>query len=97
MVTPPSPGDESYALYSEESSGIYDGLKRRATMLCEGLNAIDGITCPVPDGAFYVYPSIAGLIGKTSAGGVKITDDEAFATALLEEANVAVVFGATRA
>ena len=46
------------------------------------------------NGAFYVYPSIAGLIGKTSAGGALIEDDEAFATALLEETGVAVVFGA---
>ncbi|MGR3804524.1 pyridoxal phosphate-dependent aminotransferase [Marinibacterium profundimaris] len=69
-------------------------FRRRRDLVVDKLNAIDGITCPVPDGAFYVYPSIAGLIGKTSAGGVKITDDEAFATALLEEANVAVVFGA---
>lgn len=42
----------------------------------------------------YVYPSIHGLIGKTSAGGTVITDDEAFATALLDETGVAVVFGA---
>lgn len=58
------------------------------------LNAADGITCPVPEGAFYVYPSIAGCIGKTSPGGAAIDSDEAFATALLEEKGVAVVFGA---
>jgi len=58
------------------------------------LNQAKGITCPNPEGAFYVYPDIAGCIGKTSAGGAKITDDEAFATALLEETGVAVVFGA---
>ena len=58
------------------------------------LNEIEGVTCPKPEGAFYVYPSIAGLIGKTSKGGAEITDDEAFATALLEETGVAVVFGA---
>ena len=58
------------------------------------LNAAEGITCPVPEGAFYVYPDISGCIGRTSAGGVLIADDEAFATALLEEAGVAVVFGA---
>jgi aspartate aminotransferase len=67
---------------------------RRRNMVCEMLNAIEGMECPVPEGAFYVYPSISGLIGKTSAGGVKITDDEVFATALLEETGVAVVFGA---
>ena len=69
-------------------------FKRRRDLVVGALNAIDGIECPVPDGAFYVYPSIAGLIGKTSAGGAAIDSDEAFATALLEETGVAVVFGA---
>ena len=67
---------------------------RRRNLVVEMLNAIDGMECPVPEGAFYVYPSIKGLIGKTSAAGVAITDDETFATALLEESGVAVVFGA---
>ncbi len=67
---------------------------RRRDMAVEMLNAIDGITCPKPEGAFYVYPSIAGLIGKTSPAGTVIVDDETFATALLEEKDVAVVFGA---
>ena len=58
------------------------------------LNACEGITCPKPEGAFYVYPSIAGLISKTSAQGTLIDTDEAFATALLSETGVAVVFGA---
>jgi len=69
-------------------------FERRRDLVVARLNAIDGITCPVPDGAFYVYPSIAGLIGRTSAGGVAIETDEDFATALLEEQGVAVVFGA---
>ncbi|MDA7427382.1 pyridoxal phosphate-dependent aminotransferase [Primorskyibacter aestuariivivens] len=69
-------------------------FQRRRDLVVEMLNAAHGITCPVPDGAFYVYPSIAELIGKTSESGVEITDDEAFATALLEETGVAVVFGA---
>ncbi len=68
-------------------------LKRRDLVVSE-LNAAKGITCAVPEGAFYVYPSIAGCIGKTSAGGALIDSDEAFATALLEEHGVAVVFGA---
>ncbi len=69
-------------------------FKRRRDLVVAGLNAAPGIDCPTPEGAFYVYPSIAGLIGKTSAGGAAIGDDEAFATALLEEEGVAVVFGA---
>ena len=67
---------------------------RRRDLVVAMLNEIEGVTCPKPEGAFYVYPSIAGLIGKTSKGGAEITDDEAFATALLEETGVAVVFGA---
>ncbi|MEM9583665.1 MAG: pyridoxal phosphate-dependent aminotransferase [Pseudomonadota bacterium] len=67
---------------------------RRRNMVVEMLNAAEGISCPTPEGAFYVYPSIAGCIGKTSAAGTKIDDDETFATALLEEHGVAVVFGA---
>ncbi|ETA49267.2 pyridoxal phosphate-dependent aminotransferase [Ponticoccus alexandrii] len=67
---------------------------RRRDLVMAGLNACPGIDCAVPEGAFYVYPSIEGCLGKTSKGGVAITDDEAFCTALLEEEGVAVVFGA---
>lgn len=67
---------------------------RRRDLVVKALNAIEGITCPNPEGAFYVYPSIQGLIGKTTPAGTKITNDEVFATALLEETGVAVVFGA---
>ena len=67
---------------------------RRRDLVVKALDAIPGIVCPKPEGAFYVYPSIAGLIGKRSPAGTLIDCDEAFATALLEEAEVAVVFGA---
>ncbi|MBL3569605.1 aspartate aminotransferase [Rhodovulum sulfidophilum] len=69
-------------------------FQRRRDMVVEMLNQAEGIDCPVPEGAFYVYPSIAGCIGKTTPAGVKIENDEVFATALLEEKGVAVVFGA---
>ncbi|HRK43288.1 MAG TPA: pyridoxal phosphate-dependent aminotransferase [Gemmobacter sp.] len=69
-------------------------FQRRRDLVVSMLNTCPGLTCPTPEGAFYVYPDISGCIGKTSAGGAKITDDEAFATALLEETGVAVVFGA---
>jgi aspartate aminotransferase len=78
----------------EYIAGNNEMFVRRRNLVVSMLNAIEGVTCPMPEGAFYVYPSIAGLIGKTSKGGAKITDDEAFATALLEETGVAVVFGA---
>ncbi len=69
-------------------------FRRRRDLVVEMLNAAEGITCPVPDGAFYVYPSIAPLIGRLSPEGRRIDSDEAFATALLKEKGVAVVFGA---
>lgn len=69
-------------------------FQRRRDMVVDRLNAIDGITCPVPDGAFYVFPSIAGLIGKTTPDGVTLDSDEAFARELLQTQGVAVVFGA---
>jgi aspartate aminotransferase len=69
-------------------------FKRRRDMVVDMLNAIDGVTCPTPEGAFYVYPNIAGLIGKTTPKGTVIENDEAFSTALLEDKGVAVVFGA---
>ncbi|WP_321362674.1 pyridoxal phosphate-dependent aminotransferase [uncultured Celeribacter sp.] len=71
-----------------------EAFVRRRNLVVEMLNAAEGITCPTPEGAFYVYPDISGCLGKTSAGGAKITNDEEFATALLEENGVAVVFGA---
>ena len=67
---------------------------RRRDLVVSMLNDATGIVCPKPEGAFYVYPSIAGCIGKTTPAGTKITNDEDFATALLEETGVAVVFGA---
>ncbi len=69
-------------------------FQRRRDLVVGMLNEAKGITCPMPEGAFYVYPDISGCIGKTTAAGVKIVDDEVFATALLEETGVAVVFGA---
>ncbi len=68
-------------------------FQRRRDLVVAALNECPGVDCPVPEGAFYVYPSIAGCIGRTSAGGTVIADDETFATALLEETGVAVVFG----
>lgn len=52
-----------------------------------------GLDCPVPMGAFYVFPQVAPLLGKTSPGGVLLADDEMFCRALLEEAGVAAVPG----
>ncbi len=66
----------------------------RRDRVLAALNAIPGITCHRPDGAFYLYPGIAALIGRTSPAGRHIDSDAAFCEALLEEAGVAAVHGA---
>jgi len=69
-------------------------FQARRDLVVDGLNACEGIECLVPQGAFYVFPSCTGLLGKTSAGGRKLVSDEDFVMALLEETGVALVHGA---
>ena len=69
-------------------------FKERRDLVVSMLNQANGIKCPMPEGAFYVYPSCAGTIGKTSPGGKKLETDEDFVTELLEAEGVAVVQGA---
>ena len=66
---------------------------RRRNLVVEKLNHIEGISCPVPEGAFYVYPDISSLMGKKTQNGKVISSDQDFCTFLLEEVGVAVVFG----
>jgi aspartate aminotransferase len=68
--------------------------KRRRDMVVEMLNAAPGIRCHKPEGAFYVFPSMQGCIGKTTKAGKRIETDEDFCIALLEEEGVACVHGA---
>jgi aspartate aminotransferase len=68
-------------------------FEQRRDLVVEMLNQAPGVHCSNPEGAFYVYPSIAGCLGKTSKGGTLIKDDEAFALALLAEEGVAAVHG----
>jgi aspartate aminotransferase len=67
--------------------------KQRRDLVVDMLNKAPGIVCHKPEGAFYVFPSVHGCIGKTSRGGAKIDSDEAFVIALLEEEGVAAVHG----
>ena len=69
-------------------------FKERRNMVVDLLNEADGIECLKPEGAFYVYPSCAGLIGKTTPNGKVIESDEDFVTYLLESEGVACVQGA---
>lgn len=68
--------------------------QERRNLVVEMLNQAPGLTCHKPEGAFYVFPSVHGCIGKTTPKGTVITDDESFVTALLDEAGVAAVHGA---
>jgi aspartate aminotransferase len=68
-------------------------FKERRDLVVSMLNQANGIDCPRPEGAFYVYPSCAGTIGKTTPSGKKIANDEDFVTELLEAEGVAVVQG----
>lgn len=77
--------------YLETSRPIF---KKRRDLVVKMLNQAKGVFCPTPEGAFYVYPSIKGCIGKTSPSGAIIENDEIFATELLAQSGVAVVFGA---
>jgi len=68
-------------------------FKERRDLVVSMLNQTNGLKCPTPEGAFYVYPSCAALIGKTAPSGKLIDTDEAFATELLDAEGVAVVHG----
>jgi len=70
-----------------------DIFQQRRDLVVSMLNQAKGISCPVPEGAFYVYPSVAGCIGKTAPSGNVIENDEDFVTELLETEGVAVVPG----
>lgn len=71
-----------------------DVFQARRDLVVAGLNAAPGLECLTPEGAFYVFPSCAKLLGKTSAGGTRLKTDEDFVMALLEETGVALVHGA---
>lgn len=80
-------GDHSFIAKNNEV------FKGRRDLVVKMLNEAEGITCPMPEGAFYVYPSIAGCIGKSTPDGKKIETDEDFVTYLLESEGVAAVHG----
>ncbi|WP_070157870.1 pyridoxal phosphate-dependent aminotransferase [Sphingobium phenoxybenzoativorans] len=81
-------GDQEFL---EERNAVF---KRRRDMVVAMLNDAPGLSCPTPEGAFYVYPDASGVIGKTTPKGVKIDSDEALIGYFLDEAKVAAVHGA---
>ena len=68
-------------------------FRKRRDLVVDGLNKVPGLSCPTPEGAFYVYPSCAGWIGKRTPQGKVLASDSDVAVYLLEEAEVAVVQG----
>jgi aspartate aminotransferase len=81
-------GDQGFL---KEWARVFQG---RRDLVVSMLNQASGISCPRPQGAFYVYPEISGVIGKTSPSGKLIDTDEAFVGYLLDDAKVAAVQGA---
>jgi len=95
-----NPSSISQAAAVEALNGTQDFIKERATSFQErrdfvvkALNEIDGIECLNPDGAFYVFPSCKGLIGKKDSNGKELKTDTDFVQSLLENSGVAVVQG----
>ena len=80
-------GDNSFIA---ERAKVFKG---RRDFLINEFTSMNGITCRVPEGAFYVFPSCKGVIGKVDESNNKISNDEEFTTSLLEHAGVAVVQG----
>jgi len=77
--------------FIKPNAKLFEG---RRDLVVSMLNQANGMHCPTPEGAFYVYPSVAGLLGKTAPSGNLIQSDEDFAVELLETEGVSVVFGA---
>lgn len=80
-------GDQSFL------KGWVESFKSRRDLVVGMLNECEGLECPTPEGAFYVYPSCAGVIGKTTPDGKIIENDTDFVTYLLEAEGVAAVQG----
>ena len=94
MVQPPAPGDASHATFSAERDAILASMKRRATRLVDGLNALEGVSCNQPQGAMYAFPQITlppkAIAAAEAAGKVP---DTFYALALLDATGIVVVPG----
>ena len=95
-----NPSSVSQAAAVEALNGDQSFLKTRAEVfkkrrdyVVNALNKIDGVSCEMPEGAFYVFPNCSGIIGKKTMNGKTLDNDEDVVTALLEDAGVAVVQG----
>lgn len=92
MVNEPAPGDESYEAHEGEKKAIYESLKRRAKLVVEGLNAIEGFSCQEAEGAMYCFPKVE-LPQKAidAAKAENTTPDSMYAISLLRRTGICVV------
>ncbi|KAJ3002358.1 hypothetical protein HKX48_002372, partial [Thoreauomyces humboldtii] len=94
MVNPPKRGDESYELYRKEVDGIYESLKRRAHLLAQAFNKLDGVTCQPAQGSMYLFPQIRLPANAIHAAeSANIQPDALYCMELLNATGVCVVPG----
>ncbi|EJK48082.1 hypothetical protein THAOC_33157 [Thalassiosira oceanica] len=92
VVNPPKPGEESYELFTDEESTIFNSLVRRSKLLVDGLNKIEGVTCEPSEGAMYAFPKIELPKGAVAAAEENNqTPDTMYALSLLDETGICVV------
>jgi len=94
MVSPPHPGDASYPLFDQETRGIFESLKRKATKLVEGLKSIEGVSCQQAEGAMYVFPQISlSPAACQAAEDAGKSPDTFYCLSLLENTGICCVPG----
>lgn len=94
MVKPPKEGDESFEGYSAEIKAIKESLERRARLLTQRLNQLEGVTCNAPQGALYIFPKI-NFPSKFLKEALRVnrSPDDLYAIQLLENTGICVVPG----
>jgi alanine transaminase len=92
VMNPPKKGDESYELYEREKNGILDSLKRRAKLVVESLQGLEGVTCNEVEGALYAFPRLEGLESKAKKSD-PVPADARYCMALLDATGIVTVPG----
>jgi aspartate/methionine/tyrosine aminotransferase len=94
MVNPPKPGDPSHALWQQETSAEFASLRRRARMVADAFNGLDGVTCTATDGAMYAFPRLRlppKAVAAAEAAGK--APDAFYCLKLLDAAGIVTVPG----
>jgi alanine transaminase len=93
VMNPPIKGDESYDLYEQEKNGILESLKRRAKMVVESLQSLEGVSCRQVEGALYAFPRLEGLESKPQKDDEVVPADAKYCMALLDATGIVTVPG----